>query len=94
VTATIAAAVRVIGGVHNYAADRRAESHVAPSAGAADFDVLVLFVADGAQTCHAFQTETAHFARWHFHHGVIAFFSRQLRARASGSNGLSAAAGL
>src|SRR5579884_3342960 len=50
VAAAVAAAMGVICCIHNYAADGGALALVAAAAGFADLDVLVLFIANYAQT--------------------------------------------
>jgi hypothetical protein len=46
VAAAVATTVRVVSGIHNDAADAGGDALVAVTAGFADLDVLVLFVAD------------------------------------------------
>ena len=57
-----AAAVRVVVRVHNGAADRRADAHVAGTAGLADVHVLMVDIADLTDDCHAVRANEADFA--------------------------------
>jgi hypothetical protein len=78
VTSTVTTTVRVICGVHNDTTDTWAKTLAAVTTGRTDLDVLVLYVADNTDGSSRFQTETANFARWQTHLGVVTFFSHQL----------------
>ena len=54
----LAAAVRVVAGVHDGAADGRADAHVALAAGLAKVDVLMVDVADLADDCGAVHADS------------------------------------
>jgi hypothetical protein len=53
VTTTVTTTMRVIGGVHNHAANRRTETFTASTSCFTDFNVLVLLIADATDTGHA-----------------------------------------
>ncbi len=48
-TAAVSAAVRMIGGIHNYTADTRTNPFVTITPGFANLDILVLLVADNTK---------------------------------------------
>jgi hypothetical protein len=52
-TAAVATAVRVIGGIHNYAADCRPNPHAAFAPGLSDLNILVLFITNYTDSRHA-----------------------------------------
>jgi hypothetical protein len=64
VSTTIATAVRVVGGIHNYAPNCRPNSFMAGAAGFTDLYILVLFVADNSYGSHAVGINHADFAAW------------------------------
>src|SRR5581483_2048922 len=82
VTAAVAAAVRAVGRVHDYAANSRTYTHAALSAGFADLDILMLFVANNTYSGHGFGVNHADFAAGQAYLRVIAFFGDQLGAGA------------
>src|SRR4051812_23354906 len=75
VSTAVAATVRVVGSVHNHAADGRADAHSTFAAGFADLNILVLLVADNSNGGHAFGIDHTDFAARQAHLGVIALFS-------------------
>jgi hypothetical protein len=74
VAAAVAAAVRVIGCIHNYTADCRADTHATLAAGFADLHILVLLIADYANRGPAFGVNHSNFAAGQAYLGVIALF--------------------
>ena len=90
----LAAAVRVVAGVHDNTADRRADAHVTGAAGLTDADVLVIGVADGADGGHGVHGNLANFAGGQTNLSVLTFLSHELSAHTGGANHLAAAAGL
>src|SRR5699024_7043737 len=90
----LAAAVGVVAGVHDRAADGGTPAHVALAAGLADLAVLVVQVthlADGGQAVGA---HDADLAGGHTDLGVIALLGHQLGGGAGGADQLAALAGV
>jgi hypothetical protein len=83
VTTTVTTTMRVVGSVHDDTADRRANAHMALTAGFADLDILMLFITDGADGCHTFNINQADFTTWQTNLGIIFLFGNQLGASAS-----------
>jgi hypothetical protein len=94
VTSTITTTVWVIDCVHHNTTHAWAFAKVAVATGFADFNVLVLFIADNADTCSTDKEEFADFTARHTHLGVIAFFGHEHGTVACTTHGLSAATGL
>ena len=90
----LAAAVRVVAGVHDNAADGRTHAHVAHTARLAQANVLMVGVAHGADGRLRAQRQLAHFAGGETHLSEAVFLTHQLSAHAGGANHLAAAAGL
>src|SRR3954452_8328000 len=90
----LAAAVRVVDGVHRGAADGRALALPAAPAGLAPRDVLVVEVADLADGGAARQEDATHLARRQAQHRVWAVLRDELDARAGAAGHLAAAAWL
>src|SRR6188472_328162 len=90
----LAAAVRVVDGVHRGPAGLRAHAHVALAAGLADLDVLVIGVADRAHGRPAVGADHAHLAGGQAQRRVLALLGHELDARARGARELAATAGL
>ncbi len=90
----LAAAVRVIAGVHYRAAHCRAPAHVALAAGLAEIDILVIDVANLADRGNAVHRHVAHLAGGQAHQGVLALLRHQLRHVAGGTHQLRALAGI
>src|SRR4051812_41383434 len=90
----LAAAVRVVDGVHRGAAHGRALALPAVTAGLAPVDVLVVDVADLADGGAARQEDAAHLAGRKPEHGVRPVLRDELDARARGARHLGAAARL
>src|SRR4051812_36145513 len=91
---TLAAAVRVVDGVHGRAARLRADAHVTLAAGLADLDVLVIGVADRADRRAAVGAHLAHLAGRQAQGREVALLRHQLDGGAGGAAHLAAAAGL
>src|SRR6188472_2649781 len=90
----LAAAVRVVDGVHRGPAGLRAHAHVALAAGLADLDVLVVGVADRAHGRPAVRADHAHLARRQAQRRHVAVLGHELDRRAGGAAELASAAGL
>src|SRR4051812_21176167 len=90
----LAAAVRVVDGVHRGAADGRALALPAAPPGLAPRDVLVVEVADLADGGAAGQEDATHLARGQAQHRVRAVLRNELDPRAGAAGHLAAAAGL
>ena len=86
-----AAAVRVVVRVHDGAADRRADAHVAGTAGLADVDVLMVDVADLADDCGAVHADEADFAGRETNLSQVAVLRHELSGRTGGADQLGAA---
>src|SRR5437899_3198256 len=91
--APLAAAVRMIDGIHRDAANARATSEPARPSRLADRDVLVLEVADLADGGAALDADEALLARRQLHERVLAFLCHQLRRAAGAPHHLPALAG-
>ena len=89
-----AAAVRVVVRVHNGAADRRADAHVAGTAGLADVHVLMVDIADLTDDCNAVRANEADFAGRQTDLRKLRVLCHQLGVVAGGADELCAAAGL
>src|ERR1035438_6883305 len=98
VTATggpaLATTMRVVDGVHDHAADGRADAHPAGAAGLADLDVFMLEVADGADGRVALQMDLADLTGGHAELGVVVFLGHELGEGAGGAGDLAALARL
>src|SRR5436309_16056834 len=90
----LAAAVRVVDGVHRGAASLRALALVAVAPGLPDVDVLVLHVSDRAHGGAAIHADHAHLARGETEGRALALLRHQLDRGAGGAAHLAAAAGL
>src|SRR4051812_43404694 len=90
----LAAAVRVVDGVHRRAARLRAHPQVALAAGLADLDVLVVGVADRAHGRPAVRANHAHLARRQTQGSRVAVLGHELDADAGRTTQLPPAAGL
>src|SRR3989441_10309748 len=88
----LAAAHRVVDGVHHGATHGRAEALPAHAPGLADRHVLVVEVADLADGGHAVQRDVPHLTRGQLEGGAVALFGEQLRLRARAPAELGAAA--
>ena len=88
----LAAAVRVVAGVHDGAADGRADAHVALAAGLAKVDVLMVDVADLADDCGAVHADQANFAGGQTDLRKLCVLRHQLRGSTGGADELRAAA--
>src|ERR1044072_1524189 len=89
----LAAAVRVVDGVHRNAAHRRADAVPARAAGLAIRDILMLDVADLPHGRVADDRHTEHFARGHAHLRVVAFLRDELPEAARRADELAALTG-
>ena len=89
-----AAAVRVVAGVHDGAADGRADAHVALAAGLAKVDVLMVDVADLADDCGAVHADETDFAGRETNLSQVAVLRHELSGRTGGADKLCAAAGV
>ena len=89
-----AAAVRVVVRVHDGAADRRADAHVAGTAGLADVDVLMVDVADLADDCDAIRADETDFAGRQTDLRILRVLGHQLGVVTGGADELCAAAGV
>src|SRR4051812_7601622 len=81
---TLAAAVRVVHGVHRRAARLRAHAHVTLAAGLAHRDVLVVGVAHDTDGGAALGADHAHLARGQAQGGHRALLGHELNAHAGG----------
>lgn len=90
----LAAAMGVIAGVHNHAADGGTDAHVTGAAGLTNADVLVVSVAHGADGGFRIHRNLADFAGGQTNLRVQAFLGHELSAHTGGTNHLAAAAGL
>src|SRR4051794_2938420 len=91
---TLAAAVRMVHGVHRRAARLRAHTHVTLAAGLAHRDVLVVGVAHDTDSGAAIGADQAHLARGQTQRGHRALLGHELDAHAGGAAELGAAARL
>src|SRR4051794_9897762 len=89
----LAAAVRMVDGVHRRAARLRADALVAAAAGLSDRDVLVLRVADRADRRAAVDRHHAHLAGRQAQRGAVAFLRDELDRGAGAAPHLAALAG-
>src|SRR5215470_17055540 len=89
---TLAAAVRVVGGIHCRAPHRRPCAHPARTSRLAARLVFVLQVAHLAQGGHAPHVDAPQLARGHAHDGVVPLLGQELSRRPSRSDELAAAA--
>src|SRR5581483_344717 len=89
----LAAAVRMVDGVHRNAAHARTLAAMALASGFADDLVLVLDVAELSDRGAADDQDLAHFARRHTHLRVLAFFGHQLSRTAGAAHEFAALAG-
>ena len=85
----LAAAMRVVAGVHDRAADGRAPALVAVAAGLAVGNVLMVDVADLADGGHAGDGHTAQLAGRQAEQGVVALLGHELGHHAGGAGKLS-----
>ena len=90
----LAAAVRMVVGVHDRTTDSRSPAHVAFPAGFADRDVLMVDVADLADAGVAVDVDVALFAGGEADQGVVPFLRHQLRHVAGRADQLGALAGV
>ena len=90
----LTAAVRVVAGVHDRAADGRADAHVAGPAGLADRDVAVVDVADLADGGHAADRDVPQFAGGQADQRERALLRHKLRHDAGRPRELRALAGV
>src|SRR5438094_8320902 len=90
----LAAAHRVIDGIHHRAAHRRTEAAPANPTRLADRDVLVVEVAHLPDGRHARERDQAHLARGQLERGSLAFLREKLGLGARAPAELRAAAGL
>ena len=90
----LAAAVRVVAGVHDAAAYRRADAHVTLAACFTDLDVCVVDVADLTDGGFRVHRDQANFAAGQTNLRIRAFLCHELRRVARGANQLRALAGL
>src|SRR5690606_2531357 len=88
--AAFTTAVRVIVRVHDRTAYARASAQPAAASGFADFDQLVVLVADGSDRGAAGGQDAAHFARRQADNHVAAFLAEQLRFRTGCADQLAA----
>src|ERR1700683_4261050 len=88
--ATLTASVRVVDRVHGHTANRGPLTMPASAACLAIGDVLVIEIADLADSGHAIDYEPTHFARGQLHQREIAFLAQQLRRSTGGAYHLSA----
>src|ERR1051326_8310662 len=91
--ASLAAAVRVVDGVHGRAAHVRAPAAVPVATGLAHADVLVVGVAEAPDRGAALDVDLAQLAGGELHDAVVALARLELRVRAGGAADLTAAAG-
>src|SRR4051794_34654946 len=89
----LAAAVRMVAGVHDDAADFRPLPEVTGPAGLAEVLVFVVEVADLADRGHAAHGHPAHLARREADRGRVALLGEKLGGRAGGPDDLAALAG-
>ena len=89
-----AAAVGMVVGVHDGAADGGTDAHVTLAAGLTDVDVLVVQVAHLTDAGGAVGPDVANLAGGQADLSQIAFLGHQLRSGTGGTNQLSAVAGL
>ena len=89
-----AAAVRVVIRVHDRTADRRADAHVAGTAGLADVHVLMVDIADLTDYCNAVRANEADFAGRQTNLRELCVLCHQLGVVAGGADKLCAAAGV
>ena len=90
----LATAVGVVAGVHDGTTAAGTDAHVALTASLAEVDVLVVDVRDLADNCGAVDRHIAHLTRGQTDQSVAILLSHQLSHVASGTNQLSAAAGI
>ena len=90
----LTAAVRVVVRVHDGAADRRADAHVAGTAGLADVHVLMVDVADLADDCDAVRADETDFAGRQTDLRILRVLGHQLGVVTGGADELCAAAGV
>ena len=90
----LAAAVRVIAGVHNYAADTGTHAHMANAAGLTKAYVLVVAVADAADSGAGVERNLANFAGGQTNLSNAVFLSHQLSGVTGRTNHLATLAGL
>lgn len=89
----VAAAVRVVCGVHNYASYGRPYAFMPVSAGLADFYILMLFIADISDRRPAVNAYQADFAARQFEVCRVALLAHKLYAGAGASGQLPALTG-
>ena len=92
--AALATAVGVVAGVHNGTTAAGTHAHVALAACLAQVDVLVVDVGNLTDDCGAVHGHVAHLTRGQTNQSVAILLSHQLSHVASGTNQLSAAAGI
>ena len=90
----LATAVGVVAGVHDGTTAAGTDAHVALTASLAEVDVLVVDVGDLTDDCGAVDGHVAHLARGQTDQSVAVLLSHQLSHVASGTDQLSAAAGV
>src|SRR5689334_10211463 len=86
----LAAAVRMINGIHSHTANRRTLAMPARPPGLAIRNIFVIQIADLADGSHAVNSEAPHLARGQFHQGQISLFAKELCGPACGPHHLSA----
>ena len=91
---TFTTAVGVVAGVHDGTTAAGANAHVALAASLAQVDVLVVDVGNLTDDCGAVQGHVAHLTGGQTNQSVAILLSHQLSHVASGTNQLSAAAGI
>ena len=91
--AAFTAAVRMIHRVHCHAAHRGTFAMPTRSARFSVRHVLVVQITELADSGHALDTESPHFARRQLHQSKIAFFAQKLRCSTGGTNYLTALTG-
>ena len=90
----LAAAVRMVAGVHDDAADGGTDAHVADAASLAQTHILMIGVAHSTDGSLGVQGQLAHLAGGQTHGSKAIFLRHQLSAHAGGTDQLAAAAGL
>ena len=92
--AALATTVGMVAGVHNSTTAAGTHAHVALAACLAQVDVLVVDVGNLTDDCGAVHGHVAHLTRGQTNQSVAILLSHQLSHVASGTNQLSAAAGI
>src|SRR2546429_8211371 len=92
--APFTAAVRMIHGVHRYAADRGPDAPPTRAPGLSEGFILMVEIAHLANRGHAIHGKFANFAGRQLYESDLAFLAQQLRRAACRTNDLSAAPGV